>query len=78
MALNMNQTKIYEQLGLDDRLPQTAMPPRYVTIGGFSYLVHVTEAVKGSRRHRVMVTCTTCQKVLSAGRLHQHKLNGRC
>jgi hypothetical protein len=50
---------------------EPAPEPRYV--GGFS--AWAGKKIKSSK-HRIKAICGTCDKTLSAGRLHQHKCKG--
>ena len=70
----MHSPEMMETLGLKAgaHLPPEGMPERLIQ----GVKVWVTPYVEGRPRkssiHRVMCKCPSCERVLSAGRLHQH------
>lgn len=59
-----------------EKLPREGMPPRLIQ-GIEVWVTPLPEREKGARwkrsTHRVLAKCPTCGRVLSVGRLHQHR-----
>jgi hypothetical protein len=73
---NAQSHEIKAMLGLADKakLPSEGMALR--DIQGYSVWVKPLPSIRDARfhcTHRVMAECPRCLRVLSAGRLHQHK-----
>jgi len=72
---NLHSHDVLPLLGLrpGEHLPAAGLPPR--VIQGVKVWVAMSAAPTGrkSATHRVLAECPLCGKVLSVGRLHQHK-----